>query len=215
MSTPAHRTAPGASYFVTTRCWQGRSLFQMTEVADVLPSALLHYRDSVAYLLHEFVIMPEHLHLILTPASQTSLEKAMQLIKGGSSRRIHKDRGNKMEIWQEGFHDWTIRNWQDWKAKAEYIHMNPVKARLCERPRHWRYSSACGKFVLDVVPERYQDLASGAKAQIPGTFTPGLKPRPPKEVEKTTNVRPEGPTSCAPTTNPDTAAAAQPKEGHS
>ncbi len=184
MSTPAHRTSPGGFYFVTTKCWQGHSLFQVTEIAEILLSALFHYRDSGAYLLHEFVIMPDHLHVMFTPDSQTSLEKAMQLIKGASSHRIHKERGNKMEIWREGFHDWTIRDPQGWKAKAEYIHMNPVKARLCERPQDWRYSSANGKFLLDAVPEKYQNLSSGAKAQIPGRSTPGLKPRPPKEAEK-------------------------------
>jgi putative transposase len=181
MSTPAHRTVPGASYFVTAKCWQGRSLFQVTEIAEILLSTLFHYRDSGAYLLHEFVIMPDHLHLMLTPNSETSLEKAVQLIKGGSSHQIHKERGNKMEIWQEGFHDWTMRDPEDWKAKAGYIHMNPVKARLCERPGDWPYSSANYIFRLDSVPERYQNLASGAKAQILGAITPGLKPRPPKE----------------------------------
>jgi putative transposase len=184
MATPTHRAAPGSSYFVTTKCWEGRSAFQVTEIAEILLSTLLHYRDSGAYLLHEFVIMPDHLHLMLTPGLQTSLEKAVQLIKGGSSHRIHKVRGGKMEIWQVGFHDWTIRDLEDWKAKANYIQMNPVKARLCERPEDWAYSSACSKFALDGVPVRYQNLASGAKAQDVGAPTPGLKPRPPKEAER-------------------------------
>jgi putative transposase len=211
MSTPAHRTAPGASYFVTTKCWQARSLFQVTEIAEVLLSTLFNYRESGAYLLHEFVIMPDHLHLILTPDSETSLEKAMQLIKGGSSHRIHKERGNKMEIWQQGFHDWTIRDWDDWSAKAAYIQMNPVKAGLCERPQDWIRSSASGKFRMDAVPERYQDLSSGAKAQIPSAFSPGLKPRPPKD-ENATDVRPEGLAHVS-TGNSDTALA-RAKVGH-
>ncbi len=144
-------------------------------------STFLHYRDSGAYLLHEFVIMPDYVHLILTPNSETSLEKAVQLVKGGSSHRIHKERGNRMEIWQVGFHDWTIRDREDLKAKANYIHMNPVKARLCERVEDWPYSSVSGRFCLDPVPEKYQNLASGAKAQTVSAFTQGLKPLPPKE----------------------------------
>jgi len=204
MSTPGHRTVAGASYFVTTKCWEGRSLFQVTEVAKILLDTLFHYRDSGAYLLHEFVIMPDHLHIMLTPGPETSLEKAVQLIKGGSSHRIHKERGGKMEIWQVGFHDWTIRDLEDWRAKAVYIHMNPVKARLCERPEDWPYSSANGKSRLDSLPEKYQNLASGAKAQVVGAFMQGLKPLPPKE---TARVGPKGPTPGAPTKKPDTAAA--------
>jgi putative transposase len=142
-----------------------------------------HYRDSGAYLLHEFVIMPDHLHIMLTPGNQTSLEKAVQLIKGGSSHRIHKERGGTMEIWQVGFHDWTIRDMDDWNAKANYIRMNPVKARLCERAEGWPYSSACSKFSLDGVPARYQNLASGAKAQDVAALAPGLKSRPPEEKD--------------------------------
>src|SRR5271157_209460 len=204
MSTPGHRTVAGASYFVTTKCWEGRSLFQVTEVAKILLDTLFHYRDSGAYLLHEFVIMPDHLHIMLTPGPETSLEKAVQLIKGGSSHRIHKERGGKMEIWQVGFHDWTIRDLEDWKDKTNYIHMNPVKARLCERPEDWPYSSANGKSRLDSLPEKYQNLASGAKAQVVGAFMQGLKPLPPKE---TARVGPKGPTPGAPTKKPDTAAA--------
>ena len=142
---------------------------------------LFQYRDSGAYLLHEFVIMPAHVHLMLTPNSEASLEKAVQLIKGGSSYRIHKERGDRMEIWQVGFHDWTIRDGEDWKAKANYIHMNPVKARLCERAEDWPYSSLNGRFRLHSVPEKYTNLASGAEAQDLGAVTQGLKPLPPNE----------------------------------
>jgi len=59
--------------------------------------------------------------------------------------------------------------------------MNPVKARLCERAVDWAYSSANGKLCMDAIPEKYQNLASGAKAQFVGTFAQGLKPLPPKE----------------------------------
>jgi len=183
MSTPVHRTVPGASYFVTTKCWEGRHVFQVAEIAEILVCTLFHYRDAGAYLLHEFVIMQDHLHVMLTPNSVTTLEKAVQLIKGGSSHRIHKERGGRTEIWQVGFHDWTIRNLEDWIAKANHIRMNPVKARLCGRPEDWPYSSENSKFSLDGVPARYQMLTSGAKAQDVDALTPGLKSRPPKENE--------------------------------
>jgi len=96
--------------------------------------SLYEYRERDAYLLHEFVVMPDHLHLLITPGATTTLEKAMQFIKGGSSHRIHKLRSQKMEIWQRGFYDWTIRDAGDWQQKAQYIHENPVVAKLVERP---------------------------------------------------------------------------------
>jgi putative transposase len=189
MATPRHRTAPGTSYFVTTRCWQGRAIFQVPEIADILVKTLSQYRDEGAYLLHEFVVMPDHLHLLVTPGPTTSLEKTVQLIKGGSSHRIHKERNQKMEIWQEGFYDWTVRDADDWYAKVEYIRMNPVRAKLVQRPEDWPYSSAHGNFTLDPLPARYIDLTSGAKAQNTSPLTPGLKPRPPKEENTAERAR--------------------------
>ena len=153
----------------------------MTQIAEILVQIMARYRDRGDYLLHEFVVMPNHIHLLLTPSSTTSLEKAVQLIKGGSSHEIHKQCDRKMEIWQEGFHDWTIRNTNDWQAKVEYIRMNPVRAKLVEKPEQWPYSSASCTIELDAVPARYSSVASGAKATVVPTNTPGLKPRPPKE----------------------------------
>ena len=166
MASPRHRTAPGTSYFVTTRCWEGRNVFQVTENAEILTQTLFRYRDQGFYLLHEFVIMRNHLHLLLTPSINTSLEKAVQLIKGGSSHEIHKQRENAVKIWQEGFHDWTIRDAHDWQSKVEYIRLNPVRAQLADNPEDWPFSSASGRYRLDAVPSRYAGFASGAKAPV-------------------------------------------------
>jgi putative transposase len=195
MPTPSHRTAPGSSYFVTTKCWQGRSIFHVTEIAEIVTTALLHYRDRGAYLLHEFVLMPDHLHLLLTPAATTSLEKAIQFIKGGSSHQIHQMRANTMEIWQKGFYDWTIRDQDDWQTKVEYIRMNPVRAKLVQKPEDWPHSSATGNFALDPAPDKYLRLASAAKASIAPAAASELKLRPPKEVRAAHGPYPGGPMS--------------------
>lgn len=73
-----HRTGPGFTYFVTTKTWENRAIFQVHENADILIKCMLRYRDQGSFLLHEFVVMPNHLHLILTPAASTPLERAMR-----------------------------------------------------------------------------------------------------------------------------------------
>src|SRR5580700_8644668 len=103
MGRLTHRTAPGFTYFVTTKTWENGAIFQASEAAKILIRCMIHYRDKGSYLLHEFVVMPDHLHLLLTPAENTSLEKAMQLIKGGSSHQIHQQPGRKIPIWSPGF----------------------------------------------------------------------------------------------------------------
>lgn len=165
-----HRTAPACTYFVTTKTWQNRALFRVEKVAEVVANRLLSYRDRGNYLLHEFVIMPDHLHLLFTPGNTTTLERAIMLIKGGSSHEIHRVRGHKMEIWQAGFHDVTVRDESDYHAKRQYIRMNPVEAGLVERPEDWSFGSASGNFQLDSMPRRLR-MTSGAEA--PESVGPG------------------------------------------
>ena len=98
--------------------------------------------------------MPNHLHVLLTPSDTTTLEKAMQLIKGGSSHEIHQRRGHRMEIWQPGFHDWTIRDRNDYESRREYIRLNPVRSGLVEQPEDWPYGSASGRIRMDPMPEK-------------------------------------------------------------
>ena len=111
---------------------------------------LYHYRGT-AYLLHEFVIMPDHIHVLLTP--KTSLEKAVQFIKGGFSYRAKQELGSNMEVWQKGFSDHRIRDAGDYLQHVSYIRENPVRKHLCERAEEFSYSSAYPGFDSDPVPQ--------------------------------------------------------------
>jgi putative transposase len=151
-----HRTAPGCTYFVTTKTWQNRALLQSHESAAVVVERMLHYRQTGAYLLHEFVVMPNHLHLLITPAENHSLEQCMQLIKGGSSHALHKVSHNSMPLWQSGFHEETLRDVNDYRRKAMYIRMNPVHAHLAARMEDWPPGSGSGRFQLDAEPDKFR-----------------------------------------------------------
>src|ERR1700722_247897 len=93
MARPKHRTRPGATYFVTTDTWQRRALFQNPGPASIVEEAIFYYRDQGSFRVHRYVVMPDHLHIVLTPGETTTLEKAVQLIKGGSSHKIGKHPG--------------------------------------------------------------------------------------------------------------------------
>ncbi len=103
--------------------------------------------------------MPEHVHLLLTPAQEVTLEHAIQLIKGAYSHALGSILGRKREIWQRGFTDHRIRNGQDFLHHQNYIHQNPVERNLVENPPDYRYCSAYPGFKLDPWP-------SAAKAEI-------------------------------------------------
>src|ERR1700704_6024874 len=110
-----HATNTGHTYMITCANWGRRSLFQHEWWAKLLIDTLYHYRGA-AYLLHEFVVIPDHIHVLLTP--KTSLEEAVQFIKGGFSYRARKELGSNMEVWQKGFQDHRIR---DAGAYAQHI----------------------------------------------------------------------------------------------
>ena len=138
------------TYMVTSQTWERRPLFRNERWSALLIDTLYHYRGT-AYLLHEFVVMPDHIHVILTPL--TSLEEAVQFIKGGFSYRAKKELGSNMEIWQKGFSDHRIRHANDYRLQVGYVRQNPIRQHLCERPEEYLYSSANSKFQLDEVPQ--------------------------------------------------------------
>ena len=117
------------SYFVSTQTTDRRPLFRHERWARLMLDVLRHY-DGTGYMLHAFVIMPDHLHLLITPIE--SVEKSLQLIKGGFSFRAKRELDWKFEIWQPGFTDHRIRDEEDWKRHLEYIRSNPIEARLIE-----------------------------------------------------------------------------------
>jgi putative transposase len=73
---------------VTANILDRKSLFQVDKIARLFIEVLLNYRTLKKYLLHEFVVMPDHIHLILTPTGIT-LERAMQFVKGGFSFQLN------------------------------------------------------------------------------------------------------------------------------
>jgi len=136
-------------FFVTTVTAQRRPIIRRDSTARLLIETLLHYRDIGKFLLHEFVVMHDHIHVLLTPAPEISLERAMQFIKGGFSYRL-KYNG---PVWQASFTNHRVRDLEDYERHREYIRMNPVRARLAERPEDYPYSSAYGVVRLDPVPQ--------------------------------------------------------------
>jgi putative transposase len=111
---------------------------------------LRSYRGR-AYLLHEYVLMPEHFHMLITPS--VTLERAVQFIKGGFSFRVKKELESAMEIWQVGFSDHRIRDVEDYRIHVNYIYCNPVGRKLVESPADYPYCSAFPGSLKDEIPQ--------------------------------------------------------------
>ena len=146
---PTRLMSPPGTYFVTFLTWQRRRLFVVEPYARLFLKTVYGYRRAGKFLVHAFVLMPEHVHMLLTPANDVTLERAMQLIKGGFSHAFGQDFGKKKEVWQRGFTDHRIRDTADFDGHRKYIHENPVVRRLVSSAEEYRYCSAYPGFKLD------------------------------------------------------------------
>jgi REP element-mobilizing transposase RayT len=105
---------------------------------------LPHHRDK--YELYVAVVMPDHVHLILTPLVDErlreifSLMKIMRAIKGGSGRAINLRLGRHEPVWQEESFDHVLRSSEGLEAKSEYVLQNPVRRGLVADWREYRWA---------------------------------------------------------------------------
>jgi len=130
------------TFFVTTRTASGRSLFQTDRMAALFIEVLRSYMRAGKMTVHDFVIMPNHIHILMTVPGEMSIEKAMQLIKGGFSFRANKELGFRGEVWQRGYSDVRILDDKSFQQHREYIENNPVKAGLANTPDEYPFGTA-------------------------------------------------------------------------
>ena len=104
----------------------------------LLVDVLRSYAAAGRFQIHDFVIMPNHLHVLVTVGREMTIEKAMQFIKGGFSHRLKKEHGYLGEVWQMGFSEVRIVDQKSFLRHREYISGNPVKAGLAEAPDEYR-----------------------------------------------------------------------------
>jgi len=118
----------------------GRRLLQSERNAELLIDVLRSLVAERKFELHDFVVMPDHLHLLLTVYDEMTIEKAMQLVKGRFSHRLSHECGYKGEIWKRGFTEVQVMNRKSLEIHREYIAQNPVKAGLVSNPEEYPFS---------------------------------------------------------------------------
>src|SRR5436853_919666 len=140
------------TFFITSVTAERRNILQSDRMARLFINVLQENRKKERFLLHEFVVMPNHFHLLITPAHDIALEKTIQYIKGGFSFRAKKELDFRAAIWQESFTNHRVKDADDYAQHRMYILENPVRARLAERPELFPYSSAWPGIELDAAP---------------------------------------------------------------
>jgi putative transposase len=126
-------------FFTTTKTCMAKSLLQSERNALLFIDVLRSYIAAGKFKLHDFVVMPNHVHLLIEVNNTMTIERAMQLIKGGFSYRLKKECGYGGEVWQPGFSDVRIKDEQSFLQHREYIAQNPVKAGLVDSAEKYPY----------------------------------------------------------------------------
>ena len=109
------------------------------QIADMVGNALRHF-DAARYRLHAYVIMPNHLHVLVTPLAENSLSSILHSWKSFTANQANKLLGREgAEFWQRESYDHLVRDENDFLKACEYIQCNPVKAGLVPEPQEWPY----------------------------------------------------------------------------
>jgi putative transposase len=151
---PRHVILEDRTFFVTASTWGKRSLLQSDRAAELFLANLFDYRAQGKYRVHEFVVMPDHFHVLITVGVAMTIERAVQFIKGGFAFRAGRELGFDAPVWQKGFSEIRVLDLDAFEAQREYIGQNPVKAGLVKSASEYAYSSAGTRVGLDPPPQR-------------------------------------------------------------
>ena len=165
------------TYFITICAHMQRNTFQREEAAELMVATFFRYRDAGEFELHDYVVTPNHIHLLLS--TDQELSRVIQLIKGGFSHAL-REKGMPRPVWEQRYYDRRVRDASEFAEFSHYIRQNPVRKRLVERAEDYPYSSA-GK-VPGLKPPILDKSALGANLKVRSTDPAeieglGLKPR--------------------------------------
>jgi len=146
-------TAGARTFFVTSSICDKRNLLQSDRSAGLFVSVLYGYHAQRKFRLHEFVVMPDHFHALLTVECDVTIERAVQFIKGGFAFRAGRELGFRAPIWQKGFSEVRVLDTDAFLRTREYIRNNPVARHLVAEAAEYPYSSAYPRFELDPAPQ--------------------------------------------------------------
>ena len=157
-----YREIPGypGPYFTTWAIVEWLPVFSRPDYFDAIVGSLKHCRAHKGLLLHAFVIMPTHAHLIASAPEGGKISDLMRDMKAFTSRRItdllgsdrrqhflqvfarHAGENEEYRVWQKGYQPKLLMGEKMALQKLSYVHGNPVRAGYVDQPEDWRYSSA-------------------------------------------------------------------------
>lgn len=142
----------GQSHFVTFSCYRLQPLFSDSKVYELFPICLERMRQRFQLRVYGYVVMPEHVHLLVSEPERGALADAIHYLKLSFTKTLYSQvsaqeknakLGHRPEgsFWQKRYYDRNVRNAREFTVKLKYIHRNPVKRGLVPKPDDWKWSS--------------------------------------------------------------------------
>ncbi|WP_246153562.1 REP-associated tyrosine transposase [Terriglobus albidus] len=126
----------GDKHFVTVSCYERKPYFNKSEHCELFEDALERMRERYQFEIFAYVIMPEHVHLLVSEPKVGLLSDAMKAIKLSVTQRSMWTR-----FWMPRYYDFNVYSGPKYKEKVKYIHRNPVTRGLVYEPEEWKWSS--------------------------------------------------------------------------
>jgi putative transposase len=171
-------------HFITWSCYHRQPLLDTPARRDLLLDILEEARRKYRFVVHGYVVMPEHVHLLMTEPEQGDPAVVMKVIKQRFARKMKgQDRQTPIcdRFWQKRLYDFNV--WNECKRieKLRYMHRNPVKRGLVEEPDQWRWSSFRAYLYGELGPVRvnFQEWAFEIKSCALQKFGDGRGERSP------------------------------------
>ena len=161
-------------HFITFSCYRREPLLATPQSRDTFEAELERVRRWYGFYVSGYVVMPEHVHLLVSEPERKQLSVAIQMLKQTVSRKLR--RPGERQFWQTRYYDFPVSSEKNRVEKLHYIHFNPVKRALVKRPDDWKWSSflhiATG---CEVVVEN-RVAVDGAQARAHGQCLTGGAP---------------------------------------
>jgi putative transposase len=130
------------SHFVTFSCYRRQPRLRDDLIRNIFVESLERTRRSYGFRVYGYVVMPEHVHLLVSETEVKVLAKAIQALKIAVARRaLHYRRADGATFWQKRYYDHNVRTDESFLEKLRYLHRNPVKRGLVQKPEDWKWSS--------------------------------------------------------------------------
>jgi len=127
-------------HFLTFSCYQRAPLLAAPRARDVFEQTLERARRWYGFYVCGYVVMPEHVHLLLSEPERAKLSVALQMLKQNVARQLREPEGGS--FWQPRYYDFCVWSQKKRIEKLRYMHRNPVRRGLVASPEGWQWSSA-------------------------------------------------------------------------